>query len=498
MKKTNNHINLRFAPSPSGNLHLGSMYIAYLNYLIFKTLKIKNKKKANFFLRIDDSNEKKSESIFIDKIKKDLKNFNIKFNKYILQSTKHTIYFNKAIELVKKDKAYFCICHKKQSPNNKINHKLHECRNKKIKNFQLNKTVIRFKNDYKNKKYIIPTIKNVFIKEISFNTKDIEDFILIRSNKKALSIFAGAIDDIQYNISHIVRAQDWLLSTSKQILLYLVFKKPIPYYIHLNLLKNIDNTKLSKKLKSTSIHSIIFKQHISVEAIKNWFFLIGYKRKHFKNKNQEIFTEKEIINIFNMKNLVINNPKIDINKIKWINKLHLRTKFTVKQIFNKIKFFDTNNILKNSKKTLIFFLIKELKNNSNNIYNIFNNIKIILLMTKNHFKLIQQNLLLFTNNSLETIQKCINIIDKILNKYNNKKLLIYKITNKSHNKKSLFDIIQNKEIIQIFRKIIFINKYSFNVNILAKLLNINYCINYQYLKNTLLFIFKFKKNNSNE
>ncbi|WGH28180.1 MAG: glutamate--tRNA ligase [Candidatus Shikimatogenerans bostrichidophilus] len=325
-------IRVRFAPSPTGPLHIGSLRTALFNYLFAK------KNNGNFILRIDDTDKKRSIKNSINYILDTFKWLKIKYNegynnngKYgpYKQSKRLNIYKKYLKKLIKKKLVYYCFEKKKDIFLYKKKNKnfLYNSLNRKFLNNSLNKKCKKKKNfviRLKTPRNKIIIYKDKIYGKIKINTNKIDDKIIFRSNNTPTYHFANVIDDHLMKITHIIRGKEWIDSTPIHIILYNYFKWSIPYFVHLPLILNkygkiskrlykYNNNKkliiypINSKYRSIKINNSFEENGYLSEALLNIIFLLG-----FKNKNEnEILNLKKMIKLFNFKK--INKSNIYFN-----------------------------------------------------------------------------------------------------------------------------------------------------------------------------------------
>ena len=255
----------RFAPSPTGSLHLGSLRIALLNYI--QSHKVNG---SSLILRIEDTDQviiisntqKRLVTGSSEKMASILEWLGIKFNNVYIQSERLHLYREKVQHLLGHDHAYKCFCSaaklqklRTNSIENKTQFKYDQsCRNLSQSQIDQNikmglKYVVRFK---------APTTSHVEFKDLiygnlKFNGSSIDDLILLKSDGWPTYHLASVIDDHEMNVDHVIRGQEWISSTPKHILLYKAFGWKAPNFAHLPLLLNKDGSKLSKRQNDLSI-----------------------------------------------------------------------------------------------------------------------------------------------------------------------------------------------------------------------------------------------------
>jgi len=335
MKKIikNKKIRVRFAPSPTGLLHIGGARTALVNYLFAKS------RDGDFILRIDDTDKDRLVKNSLSDIIESLKWLSIQwdegpkvggpFSPYY-QSKKLSLYRKYAEELVRKGKAYYCFCTparleilKKTQIAQGVTAVKYDgwCRNLTLKEIndlkrKRKKYVIRFKAPQKGGVQFNDLLKG----KIKFS-KEIDDFVLLRSDGYPTYHLASVIDDHLMKISHIIRGDEWISSTPKHILLYEAFGWNCPYFVHLPTILSIRGGKLSKREGAVSIKDFRDKGYLP-EAIINFIIFLGWN----PGTEEEIFSLEELIKTFSMEK-VGNSPSIfDVNKLNYLNGYYIRKK----------------------------------------------------------------------------------------------------------------------------------------------------------------------------
>lgn len=335
MSKT---IRTRYAPSPTGFMHIGNLRTALYEYLIAKS------QGGQFILRIEDTDQERlvegAESIIYSTLKSvGLKHdegpdIGGEFGPYV-QSKRMDIYLPYAKKLVEEDKAYYCFCSKERLE--KIRESTAEsggfsggynrhCRDLPSSEVQelLNRKVpyvIRQKMPLTSS----TTFEDTVFGSITVENSELQDQILIKTDGYPTYNFANVIDDHLMEITHVVRGCEYLSSTPKYNLLYEAFGWEIPIYIHLPLImgKNEDGSvsKLSKRHGATSFQELI-KEGYLAEAIINCIALLGWCPKN----NKEIFSLKELIEEFSIDGISKSPAIFDYDKLSWFNGEVIRAK----------------------------------------------------------------------------------------------------------------------------------------------------------------------------
>ncbi|MEK7167217.1 MAG: glutamate--tRNA ligase [Patescibacteria group bacterium] len=329
----NNQIRLRFAPSPTGFLHIGSLRTALFTYIIAKKLN------GKFILRIEDTDQKREVKGAIDELIKIFDWMNIKFDEgphikgnfgpYI-QTQRLEIYNKYSQELLKKGGAYYCFCDEetlKKNREEQIKKNLpprynKNCRNLKedeIKKRIINKEffVIRQKMPIQGTTIVYDELRG----NIEFNNENLDDHVLIKSNGIPTYQFANVVDDHLMEITHVTRAEEWISSFPKNVLLYQSFNWEAPKFIHFPIVLNKEGGKLSKRQGDVSVEDYKEKGYLS-EALINFCALMGW---HPKDEN-EILNLNQIIDIFEIKDMRVSSAVFDIEKLNWMNGHYIRNK----------------------------------------------------------------------------------------------------------------------------------------------------------------------------
>jgi len=336
MKNTeNNNIRLRFAPSPTGFLHIGNLRSALFGYFIAKS------QKGKFILRLEDTDQKREVEGALDKLLEIFNWLNIKFDEgpkqggnygpYI-QTQRLDKYQKLANELIEKGGAYRCFCTSERLEKMREDQQAQKlpprydrcCRDlspsqieEKLKNGE--SFVIRQKMPLEGEVIVFDEIRG----EIKFPAKDLDDHVLIKSNGVPTYQFASVVDDHLMEISHVTRGDEWLPSFPKNILLYQAFNWQPPKFIHLPLILNKTGGKLSKRQGDVFVEEYKEKGYLP-EAIINFCALLGW---HPKN-DREILTLSEIEKEFKLSDIGASPAVFDEEKLDYLNGYYIRQKTT--------------------------------------------------------------------------------------------------------------------------------------------------------------------------
>jgi len=312
-------IRTRFAPSPTGYMHIGNLRTALYSYLIAKS------NNGKFILRIEDTDQnrfiKDSEKIIFETLRAsglqhdEGPDIGGEYAPYV-QSQRKEIYIKYALELISREHAYYCFCDKSRlnllhENNLPYDRKCLSLSKQEIKNKILNQEsyVIR---------QFIPEGKTYFEDQvyghIEINNSELDDQVLIKSDGMPTYNFANVIDDHLMKITHVIRGCEYLSSTPKYNLIYKSFNWQIPVYVHLPLILNQNGIKLSKRDGAASFQDLIAMGFFP-DAIINFIALLGWNPKD----NQEIFSFRELENKFLIKNILKSPAIFDLKKLTWMN-----------------------------------------------------------------------------------------------------------------------------------------------------------------------------------
>ena len=275
----------RFPPSPTGNFHVGSARTALFNFLFAR------KNNGKFILRIEDTDKARSKKEFEDDIFESLEWLGLKYDEFYRQSDRGKIY-RTYIEKILDDGS------------------IYEDEDK----------IIRFKNPNKKVKF-----NDLVRGEIEFDTTELKDFIIAKSVDEPLYHLAVVIDDFESNITHVIRGEDHISNTPRQILIQETISAPRPIYAHLPLILAPDRSKLSKRKHGESVSLDYYRNKgYSPEAMINYLALLGWN----PGTEQEIFTLDELINVFDFSRVHKGGAIFDEKKLAWVNRKHFNKLLT--------------------------------------------------------------------------------------------------------------------------------------------------------------------------
>ena len=291
-------VRTRFAPSPTGMPHIGHLRTAAYAYALAKH------NKGDFILRIEDTDQKRYVPEAIEILKNTLKNFGLNWDEYYVQSERLTIYKKAAEKLVELGYAY--------NSDGAIKLKIPK-----------NETVSY--HDF------------VFQQEISWNTNDVYEPVLLKSDGFPTYHMAAAVDDHEMEITHVLRGYDWMSSTPIHLLVYKYLGFEPPEIGHLTDIQSPDGGKLSKRKGSTSIQNFLDEGYLP-EALFNFVILMGWAPKD----NQEMFSLAEFVEKFNENGFQKSNPRFVPDKLNWFNQQYIK-KLSDEDLIQKLSKFSIHS-----------------------------------------------------------------------------------------------------------------------------------------------------------
>ena len=307
----------RFAPSPTGNLHIGGARTALFNWLFSKN------QKGKFLLRIEDTDILRSKDEYYEQIISTLNWLEINWDEEpYIQSKNIESHINIANTLLKNGYAYKCYCTEKELEEEKklcLTKKIPYTYSKKCRNIleENNKKsfVVRFKSKTEGKTVLRDLVQG----DVEINNNTIEDFVILRKDNKPTYNLSAVVDDYQMKISHVIRGDDHKINAFKQIQIFESMKWKIPDYAHIPLIHSIEGKKLSKRDDASTVEDYK-KIGILPEALRNYLLRLGWSYK-----DKEIFSVKESIELFNLKNIGKSPSKLDFERIKSMNEYYIKS-----------------------------------------------------------------------------------------------------------------------------------------------------------------------------
>ncbi len=364
----------RFAPSPTGALHIGGVRTALFNWLFSKN------QKGTFHLRIEDTDKERSNDEHKIQIIKSLKWLGIEYDgdEYI-QSTKINDHIKVANELLKNGNAYKCYCSTEEIEEQKKRarqKKLPYIYNRQWRDISESdapkdiKPVIRFKSKIEGS----TILKDLVQGDVEIDNNTIEDFIILRNDGTPTYNLSATVDDHQMNMTHIIRGDDHKINTFKQMQIYVAMNWDLPKFAHIPLIHTIEGKKLSKRDNASTLDDYS-KIGIMPDALRNYLLRLGWS---FEDK--EIFTLDESIRHFNLEGIGKSPSKLDMSRILSMNEHYIKN-IDENRLFDQLsdycKFYKTE--IKSDKKDKIKKSLTFLKNKAKTLEDIFNNGQYITL-----------------------------------------------------------------------------------------------------------------------
>jgi glutamyl-tRNA synthetase len=327
-------IMFRFAPSPTGDMHIGNLRVAIFNYIVSK------QKNSKLIIRIEDTDSERNLEGKDREILEILQTFGIQFSDVLYQS--HNLKFHQqfASNLLQNRRAFLCFCTAEElEKSRKENLKsgkpprysgvCETLSDSEVLNMEKPSVVRIQKPDFSVK------FRDTLRGEFEFRPEEVDNFVLLRHDKTPTYNFACAIDDMLSDISFIIRGEDHLSNTPKQIAVQhaLGYGKEIEF-VHLPIILNSDGKKMSKRENTSSIKWLLEEGFIP-EAIANYLILLGNKTP------KEVFTLEEALEWFTISTLSKSPAKFDIEKLRFINREHLKL-LSSEELSKRVGYLDGN------------------------------------------------------------------------------------------------------------------------------------------------------------
>ncbi|EGD52582.1 glutamyl-tRNA synthetase [Thermoanaerobacter ethanolicus JW 200] len=338
-------VRVRFAPSPTGSLHIGGARTALFNWLFARH------NGGKFILRVDDTDLQRSTEESMKGILEGLRWLGIDWDEGpIYQSQRIEEYRKFANKLLEEGKAYYCFCTKEELEEMRKQAEKEgrppmytgKCRNltkEQIEEHlrQGRKPVIRLKVPQQGKTVVHDVIRG----DVEFDNSTFDDFIIMKSDNMPTYNFATVVDDYQMGITHVIRAEEHLSNTPKQILIYEALGVEIPQFAHVSMVLAPDRSKLSKRHGATSVQEFRDQGYLP-EAIVNYITLLGWMPKD----GEEIFDVSKSIKEFTLERVSKNPAVYDVQKLTWINGHYIRNYDLDKLTEAVIPFLKAKNLIR--------------------------------------------------------------------------------------------------------------------------------------------------------
>ena len=394
----------RFAPSPTGPLHIGGIRTALFNWLYAKN------KNGSFYLRIEDTDKERSKDEYKEQITKSLKWIGVENDgdEYI-QSKKIEDHIKIANILLEKGFAYKCYCSTEEIEEQKLRakqKKIPYIYDRKWRNKPETEApkdinpVIRFKSKIEGNSIL----KDLVQGDVEIENSTIEDFIILRNDGSPTYNLSACVDDHQMNVTHIIRGDDHKINTFKQMQIYIAMNWELPSFAHIPLIHTTEGKKLSKRDKASTLDDYS-KIGIMPQALRNYLLRLGWSYK-----DKEIFTKEESIKYFNLEGIGKSPSKLDMSRILSMNEHYIKSideNDLYDQLSNYCKSYKEK--IPNEKMGKVKSSLNFLKNKAKTLEDIYNNSKYIINdevnFNQEDFKLIDENAKKIISDFLKEILK---------------------------------------------------------------------------------------------
>lgn len=311
------HVRVRFAPSPTGFLHIGGVRTALFNWLFAR------QQQGTFILRIEDTDQSRSTDESIKAIIDGMQWVGLNWDEGPFRQTERVeVYRRHALELRASGRAYWCVCQAAELETRRKDAEARglsprydgRCRNLGLVN-PSEKAALRFKAPEEGETVVEDLIKG----RIVFDNRVLDDLIILRSNGYPTYNFSVVVDDALMGITHVVRGDDHLTNTPRQIPLFEALGFPIPRFGHLPMILGADKTRLSKRHGATSVMAYKEMGYLP-EAMVNYLVRLGWS-----HGDQELFTRQELIKKFSWDHVQKSPAVFNPDKLLWLNAEYIKT-----------------------------------------------------------------------------------------------------------------------------------------------------------------------------
>ncbi|MGC8938329.1 MAG: glutamate--tRNA ligase, partial [Thermodesulfovibrio sp.] len=308
-------VRVRFAPSPTGHLHIGGARTALFNWLFARHYS------GKFILRIEDTDRSRSTEEYIESIIEAMKWLGLNWDEGPFRQTdRMEIYKKYAYKLLNEGKAYCCYCTPeeleerrqkamKEGKPPRYDRRCREITEKLDKPF-----AIRFKMPLEGETVVNDLVKGA----VTFKNSELEDLVILRSDGTPTYNFCVVVDDFEMKITHVIRGEDHLNNTPKQIHIYHALGMNPPEFAHIPMILGKDRSRLSKRHGATSVLAYRDEGYLS-DAVVNYLARLGWS-----HGDQEIFTREELIKYFNLQQVGKANAVFDPEKLLWLNSEYIK------------------------------------------------------------------------------------------------------------------------------------------------------------------------------
>jgi len=347
------NVTTRFAPSPTGFLHIGGARTALFSWLYAKH------HGGKFLLRIEDTDQKRSTKEAIDVIINGLKWLGIDHDgEIVYQSERRERHIEVANRLVEMGKAYYCYCPITERAREEGKIYKHKCTTNIDKSI---KPVVRFK--VADSQDIV--VDDKVYGQVKVSSAQLDDMIILRSDNTPTYIFAVVVDDHDAGVTHIIRGSDHLTNTFKQLLIYQALNFDVPHFAHVPLIHGEDGNKLSKRHGATSVCDYE-QMGILPEAMRNYLLRLGWS-----HGNDEIIGDEQAVEWFNLDNIGRSPAQLDFKKLEHLNNYYINN--TSNEDILSILTLKLN--LTDKKRNYLLQGLTELKKRANNLIELLDSAK---------------------------------------------------------------------------------------------------------------------------
>jgi len=395
----------RFAPSPTGPLHIGGVRTALFNWLFSKN------NKGKFYLRIEDTDKERSKEEYKKQIVDSLNWIGINHDdKEYIQSKNINKHKEIAEELLKNGFAYRCYCSEEE-----IKEQKEKCKKKGIpyvynrkwrdpKGLEIPKNVkpvIRFKSKISGNS----VVKDLVQGENNITNSIIEDFVILRQDGSPTYQLSAVVDDHLMEITHVIRGDDHKINTFKQKQIYEAMKWNVPEFAHIPLIHSEKGSKLSKRDKASTIDDYI-KIGILSDALRNYLLRLGWS-----HKDKEIFNLDESIKFFDLKGVGKSPSKLDMSRILSLNEHYIKH-IDEKELFKFLKIYSQKfkKSIDSSKENSLIKSLNFLKNKAKTLEDIYQNFQYIL---QDNIQISPEDSKLLDNSSKNIIKDFLDEFEKM-------------------------------------------------------------------------------------
>jgi glutamyl-tRNA synthetase len=304
---------VRFAPSPTGYLHIGGARTAIFNYLYARH------HNGKFYLRIEDTDIERSEKQYEDEILESMHWLGMDYDgEPIYQSKRTDLYKSYIKKLLASGHAYLCNCSKEELDAERtlaMAEKRKPVYSRKCRRSPVSEGVVRFK---------VPeagatTFNDTILGDITINHEEIEDFVIARTDSSPTYNFTVVVDDAEMGITHVIRGDDHVNNTPKQILIYEALGLKPPTFAHVPMILGSDKKKLSKRHGATAVTQYRKAGYLP-EALFNYLVRLGWS-----HGDQEIFTKEELIKAFDTGAIGSSAAVLNVDKLNWLNAHYIKS-----------------------------------------------------------------------------------------------------------------------------------------------------------------------------